>query len=122
MGRRHPLSLRLSASFEAFLREIGGNQRQSALLRALALIGADSLGYDLAVAQRDLHEALKAELPAPVAAALLDIAARSRRLPHVSHSDAPPAALAETDVSRTAADAAAAAPDDPFASVGFTFD
>ena len=128
MGRRHPISLRLSPSFEDFLRELGGNQ--SALLRALALIGADAAGYDLTVAQRDLHEALKDTLPAAVAAALLDIVMQRQAQAHGAHlrpalippKDFTPVALPDIEGATAVAAPATDAEHDPFASVGFSFD
>ncbi len=130
MGRRHPISLRLSSSFEAFLRELGGNQ--SALLRALALIGADAAGYDVAVAQRDLHEVLKDELPPAVVTALLKLVAAGhppapRGLPHrprVPSEERTPARVVAPEEGATDAISSPSTDEeqDPFASVGFSFD
>ena len=129
MTQRHPISLRLSASFEEFLHEIGPNQ--SALIRALALLGADAAGYDLTIAQRDLHAALKDELPAPVADALLAVVARvqhggtARRAisPRAPRKERNLAALPTDDGANPAAvEGEAAGEHDPFATVGFSFD
>ena len=128
MTQRHPMSLRLSASFEAFLREIGANQ--SALLRALALLGADAAGYDLTAAHRDLHAALTDELPVPVANALLMIVARGqpgeqarRFVPSdVPRTERTRVVAPDTEAPTTAAAPMTEAEHDPFASVGLSFD
>jgi hypothetical protein len=128
MTQRHPISLRLSTSFEDFLREIGPNQ--SALIRALALLGADAAGYDLTSAQRDLHAALKDDLPPPVASALLTIVARGqpgdqarRFVPtDIPRTERTGAGAPDTRATATSAAPTTDAEHDPFASVGFSFD
>ncbi len=128
MTQRHPMSLRLSASFEAFLREIGANQ--SALIRALALLGADAAGYDLTAAHRDLHAALTDELPVPVASALRAIVARGqpgeqalRFVPsNVPQTECTGAVAPDTETTTASAAPAMEAEHDPFAFVGFSFD
>jgi hypothetical protein len=76
MARRKPISVRLSQECEALLAGLGANQ--SAVIRALLLIGADASGLDLAVLQLDLRHALSCELPEAIDMRLRAIAEQLR--------------------------------------------
>ena len=131
MPRRKPSSVRLSEECEVLLAGIGTNQ--SAAIRALLLIGAGSIGLDLAAVEADLRTALSADLPEALYLRLYDLAEQVRLgsgagscpepngLP--AYRASPPRVDAQRGEGRPHSEAA---PDhgadvDPLASVGFDF-
>jgi len=131
MARRNPISVRLSQECEALLGGLGTNQ--SAVIRALVLIGADAIGLDLRKVEPDLRTSLSGELPEPIYLRLRDLSeqarsgSRGRSLPdpNVSPANRAPATVAsavtspERPQNEQALDQAEDV--DPLASVGFDF-
>lgn len=131
MARRKPSSVRLSQACEALLGEIATNQ--SAVIRALTLIGADAVGLDLTPVEADLRAALSADLPEVVYLRLHQIVqqVRSGRRAELSQEQnislASHASLACVAAERDAGDPQhetaphQGADGDPLSSVGFDF-
>ena len=114
MRQRPPKTLRLSPEFEQLIS--GVSENENAVMRALLLIGADTVGLDVQTVQADIRRTLSAELPPSVYNQLLALYQRVQRAaPHATDAgEAPSGADPPRDPSSN--------DPDPFASVGFDFD
>lgn len=130
MARRELLGFRASAAFTELVDGIADNR--SAVIRALALLGAERVGrLDLCAAEQDVYEAFKDRLPGDINSALFGLVAQlehaSRDRSRGSDSSEQPSADRITTMPQNSSVTPIAHQDDmheddPFASVGFSFD
>lgn len=113
MRQRPPKTLRLSPELEQLISTISDNE--NAVMRALLLIGADTIGLDVRTVQADVRRSLSADLPPAIQTRLIALLQRGQ-------VEAEPERHAAPAAPATGATEAGGSEPDPFASVGFDFD